>query len=276
MAKPQIEEGYVRIANDLLDAIMRLPLSQYEYRTLLCLIRLTYGWNRKEVQTGYHSLSKAIGIQSGHVARAIKNLAVKNIITARKDSKGTIYKIQKDYDKWLATTPVAECSCAGVITTPVESTPPTPVQEWSTPLQPLPDLNQLEPKDRLKDSKDNISLRERLFGKIKKHFPSLSSIPESIPTEHVDFLVYKIGKGDIRPDTIHHPIAYLKKLSIGEAFPSFLEREAKDNQRKEKTRVDKVKEKEEERQALESREFHKEKAREVINSLKGRVCQSPT
>ena len=46
MANPQLSNGYVRIANELLEAICQLDVSGSEMRILLYIIRRTYGFNK--------------------------------------------------------------------------------------------------------------------------------------------------------------------------------------------------------------------------------------
>lgn len=46
MANPQIVDGYTRIANELLDALIRSGLTKRELRVVLVVIRQTYGYNR--------------------------------------------------------------------------------------------------------------------------------------------------------------------------------------------------------------------------------------
>ncbi|MFZ3386508.1 MAG: replication protein [Candidatus Hydromicrobium sp.] len=41
MAKPDINDGHIDIANDLSEALMRINLSGYQYRTIWCVFRKT-------------------------------------------------------------------------------------------------------------------------------------------------------------------------------------------------------------------------------------------
>ena len=46
MANPQLENGYTRISNELLDAIGKANFSATELEIVLCVIRFTYGFGR--------------------------------------------------------------------------------------------------------------------------------------------------------------------------------------------------------------------------------------
>ena len=63
MASPQKERGYVPIANELLDAICRADLSKQELKVLLCIIRFTYGYNRKQALISLNTIQKYTSIR---------------------------------------------------------------------------------------------------------------------------------------------------------------------------------------------------------------------
>ena len=47
MANPQLENGYTRIANEILEAMAKVKLSPTQYRVLFVVWRYTYGFSRK-------------------------------------------------------------------------------------------------------------------------------------------------------------------------------------------------------------------------------------
>ena len=102
MASPQLENGYTRIANELLEAICRLKISGNEMRILLFIIRQTYGYSRKSAKISLSEISKATGIKSNHVSETLKGLAGKGIIECSSNQGLTPQKISvvKDYEKW--------------------------------------------------------------------------------------------------------------------------------------------------------------------------------
>jgi phage replication O-like protein O len=46
---PQLENGYTRVANELMEAIMRFPLNKRELKIILYIIRNSYGYHRKHL-----------------------------------------------------------------------------------------------------------------------------------------------------------------------------------------------------------------------------------
>ena len=83
------------IDNDLIDAFAKINLSPYEWRVIFAIIRHSYGWNKEEATLTYPYLESYCRIRRYHIARAVKSLLNKQIIS-KNDNK---YKIQ-DFTKW--------------------------------------------------------------------------------------------------------------------------------------------------------------------------------
>ena len=100
MVSPQIENGYTKIANELLDAIVRCKLPGDEGQVFWTIIRKTYGFNKKMDRIALSQFNLATGLLKPHICRALSKLIEKNMIT--KSGKGNLpsYRLQKDYTKW--------------------------------------------------------------------------------------------------------------------------------------------------------------------------------
>ena len=96
MANPQWENGYTKIANELLEAIYKIPLSDYEHRVFWFIVRKTYGYRKKNDWISQKQMVKEIGIYKSHVSRTVKKLLDKNMIIKEKKRIG----IQKNYELW--------------------------------------------------------------------------------------------------------------------------------------------------------------------------------
>lgn len=107
MASPQKERGYVPIANELLDAICRADLSKQELKVLLCIIRFTYGYNRKQALISLNTIQKYTSIRRSHISETVSTLIDKNIIVTMDSSytQPRTYEVQKDYEKWAVGVP---------------------------------------------------------------------------------------------------------------------------------------------------------------------------
>lgn len=102
MASPQKENGHVGIANELWDAWAKIRIPGEAMQILMVIIRLTYGWNRKEWPISNREFVDSTGIRKGHIQRNIDKLKSMNLIkVTKKGNKLTpTYCIQKDYEKW--------------------------------------------------------------------------------------------------------------------------------------------------------------------------------
>lgn len=116
MANPQLENGYVRISNELVEALSKTHLSSYETRILWCLFRKTYGWNKKTDCISYSQFEKDTGIKHWNIGRTLKRLISRKIITANEIGQYVEYGIQKDFTSWqpvskqILPKPVSICS----------------------------------------------------------------------------------------------------------------------------------------------------------------------
>ena len=99
MANPQTENGYAKVTNELLEALSRINLSSYETRVLFCVIRKTYGWNKKDDYISVSQIAKGTGLLKPHACRAKNALVRKNILNENGGKLGP----NKDYDKWSVT-----------------------------------------------------------------------------------------------------------------------------------------------------------------------------
>lgn len=103
MANVQCENGYLRIANELFDVILKSNFSLRELKVILTIIRFTYGFNRKEAEVSIRFISQATGIRFQHIAKAIDKLIAKNVLIINgtaNHKQGRTLSLNKDYDTW--------------------------------------------------------------------------------------------------------------------------------------------------------------------------------
>lgn len=106
MAEIQKENGYTAIANDLLEALYRFGLTRNEYKVMFCVIRHTYGYNKKEHQMSLTFIANDTGLVKERVCEALNGLKVKNLlsVTPAKGVQPQILSVQKDPEKWIRVT----------------------------------------------------------------------------------------------------------------------------------------------------------------------------
>jgi len=93
---PQIEDGYTKIANDILENLCKINLSAYQTRILLLIFRKTYGYNKKEDWISVSQIVEITGLYKSHVSRTKKELLLRGLVT----SNGNKIAFQKDSKLW--------------------------------------------------------------------------------------------------------------------------------------------------------------------------------
>jgi len=104
MASPQLEDGYTRIANELLDAMIKSDLSKREMKVALCVARMTYGFARKVWVTDYQEIAERTGLLRRHVISTVKSLQTRSVVSKKVASNTIRLSIMKDYDSWTGVT----------------------------------------------------------------------------------------------------------------------------------------------------------------------------
>jgi len=96
MANPQLENGHTRIANELLEQLMKRHLSPNQWRVLLCIIRKTYGFQKKVDYIANFQIVEATGLRKAMVSRCMKELHQAGLITRQ----GKYIGFQKNWEEW--------------------------------------------------------------------------------------------------------------------------------------------------------------------------------
>lgn len=106
--RPQLEDGYIRIANEIFDALAKTNINGESRRLLDFILRKTYGYNKKKDWISLSQFSTATGLSKPNVVRGLKVLIQRNIIIKndnsiiKTDNEPKIsYQFQKDYCKWI-------------------------------------------------------------------------------------------------------------------------------------------------------------------------------
>lgn len=82
----QLENGYTRIANEILEQIAKLQLNGTQFRILLIIWRNTYGYGRKSHEFSESYLAKALEVHKMQIQRELKTLISLGIIEVEKDA----------------------------------------------------------------------------------------------------------------------------------------------------------------------------------------------
>jgi len=100
MASPQTANGYTRVANELLQAILRFPFSGPELRVVLWVARNIYGWSgrKQTLPTSVRALASEVGIPAATSGWALRGLCTRGVLI-RMDT-GAL-RLNKNYEEWL-------------------------------------------------------------------------------------------------------------------------------------------------------------------------------
>jgi phage replication O-like protein O len=107
MASPQVENGYVKIANELYEALIKAPIGNSCSQVIYAVIRKTYGWHKKEDKISISQLCEMTGCSRRTVIYATQNLEAKRMISVNRSKKSgaennvNTISLNKNYDEWV-------------------------------------------------------------------------------------------------------------------------------------------------------------------------------
>jgi phage replication O-like protein O len=148
MASPQIENGYVRIANELYSELYAIPLTAAEYKVIAFVIRQTYGFNKKEDHISLSQFQQFGNISRQTVVNAINRVVKMNILVKTTRLDGickSLYSLNKDYLTWVVkTTRLVKSNRLGVV-----KTNELGVVKTTRPTKDIEHTKDIKPKDRV-------------------------------------------------------------------------------------------------------------------------------
>ena len=133
------DNGYTRIANDLLEALLSADLTKHQYKVALAIVRKTYGFNKSFDRISDSQISGMTGIHRTHVCNAKNALIDRHILK----HDGRAIGLNKVFSEWKSEADKDCYSVAKTATKYVAETATEGVQK------------QLHTKDTLKRQKKN-------------------------------------------------------------------------------------------------------------------------
>lgn len=103
MACPQKENGFVAVANELFEAIIRRRFTEYQRAIVDALIRVTYGRNRTSAKFSLGLIQHLTGIRDKHASQVLRTLESAQVVEQVQPRSGNTpatYRLQKDYERW--------------------------------------------------------------------------------------------------------------------------------------------------------------------------------
>lgn len=100
MASPQCEDGFTKIANEILEALARTRIPGEARQVLDTIFRKTYGYGKKEDVISLSQFVLATGILKPNVCASLKQLKAMNLIIQKDNDVANAYSINKDFEAW--------------------------------------------------------------------------------------------------------------------------------------------------------------------------------
>lgn len=95
----QLEDGYTRTANKLVEAFAKAPLTSREARIIRAVERATYGWNKPSAWLAQDVLAKMTELSPKRCSEALNSLIRKRVLIREGGSRSPV-KINKHVDEW--------------------------------------------------------------------------------------------------------------------------------------------------------------------------------
>jgi phage replication O-like protein O len=101
-SSPQLEDGHIRIANELYGAILMYPFTGRQLKVLLAIMRKTYGYGKKLDDVSASQIGALCGLGRTHVTATMNQLAELSVIVKSPGVHGSIVGVNKDYKSWVS------------------------------------------------------------------------------------------------------------------------------------------------------------------------------
>jgi phage replication O-like protein O len=96
----QLEDGYLKIINTLVEAFARTNFTASESRCIWFIIRMTYGYNRKMARIKTAEWEAGTGMKATNIYRTLRRLNERNVVIWSDHKSYRKIGIQKNYRKW--------------------------------------------------------------------------------------------------------------------------------------------------------------------------------
>ncbi|MBD7966252.1 replication protein [Fictibacillus norfolkensis] len=181
MADVQPENGFTKIANEILEEMQKYKFNLNEVKVIMCLWRFTYGFQRKKHNMSLSFIENHTGLTRTRVNNSLKNMIKNNVVMAEKGAanKGNLYSFNKNYDEWKT----EKYSCFGSVQndtsvqgdTSVQNDTTSSVQDDTTSSV-RNDTQERKDKEISKEKDDRQMDKPNPFSEYEKHFGISSAV----------------------------------------------------------------------------------------------------
>lgn len=103
MSGPQLEDGFTQVAHEILDAICQFNFNGAQFRIIIKIWRLTYGYKRKDHDFAIPYLQKRTRLSESTVKRELSALIKAKVLLVTKEATKTTARrlaFNKHYEQW--------------------------------------------------------------------------------------------------------------------------------------------------------------------------------
>ncbi|MFH2058396.1 MAG: replication protein [Pseudomonadota bacterium] len=194
MSSPQLENGYTKIANEIMEALSKYRIPGEQMQCLLFLLRKTYGYNKLCDRISNSQYVVGTGINKRNVKRALDGLIEKRIVVKKDNEYIPTYQFNKDYRLWR-----------------LLSKKTTSCQKRPKQLSKKTDTKEILQKKVFLSDSIEYRLSNYLYSWIKKNNPSAKEPNFQSWCKHID-LTIRVDKID--PNEIKRVIEWCQKDSF--------------------------------------------------------------
>ncbi|MFM0256078.1 replication protein [Paraburkholderia sediminicola] len=159
---PQTQDGFTRIANELLDALLFARLTGQQLAVVMAVVRKTYGFNKRSDDIGLSQIRKMTNIDKANLSRTVAQLVDLRILHRADGEYAHTLSLNKHYRQWA----VAEHLRLSIQQPPVVENTTSPVVESTT--EGL--SNQQPQKTTPKDTNQKTTPKENLSPSLRERF----------------------------------------------------------------------------------------------------------
>jgi phage replication O-like protein O len=179
-ASPQVEDGFTRIANEIMEALARIRIPGEARQPLDFVLRKTYGFGKKEDKIALSQIVLGTGLKKPNVCRAIGKLLEMNLVIVKDNGNVKIYRFQKDYSKWKPLSKKITLSKAII-------KGPKSLSKAITTIERVKRKYYVEGSDELR-------LASLLLEEIKKNQPTFKQPNFQIWAKEIDLMIHRDGR----------------------------------------------------------------------------------
>lgn len=98
MANPQVEEGYIRIANEIWDQLTMRDFTKRQRAIIDLVLRLSYGCGKKYAHIPTLNSFALAGVRPNHIRAELEKLEAARVLTW--DREAMLFEFNKRYSQW--------------------------------------------------------------------------------------------------------------------------------------------------------------------------------